>query len=268
VVKEKKLMKIQECCWCDRLFLSAIVLGASLISGDRTLAQSRIAPDETLGYQNSRVTPNVEIKGTPSEQIDGGARRGGNLFHSFREFNVNEGRGAYFTNPAGVENIFSRVTGGNPSEILGKLGVIGGDANLFFINPNGIIFGANASLDVGGSFLATTADGIGFGETGQYQNDNSWSLGYEGVSDFGNIKVEGAVVDVSGDGGGSLQIQARQLDVLRADIFANTLGSNPGGEVLVNTTQDVTLSNLSFLTADVTPEGTGAGGLLTINTGN
>ncbi len=78
--------------------------------------------------------------------------RGANLFHSFREFNVEEGRSAYFTNPAPIENILSRVTGDNPSQILGKLGVLG-NANLFLINPNGIIFGQNASLDVRGSFV-------------------------------------------------------------------------------------------------------------------
>jgi filamentous hemagglutinin family protein len=124
------------------------------------LAQSNIVPDNTLGAQSSVVTPNVDINGIPSDRISGGAIRGANLFHSFQEFNIDEGRGAYFTNPAGIENILSRVTGGNASNILGKLGVLG-NANLFLINPNGIIFGQNASLDVRGSFLGTTANAIG-----------------------------------------------------------------------------------------------------------
>lgn len=131
--------------------------------GGRTLAQ--ITPDTTLGSENSVVTPNVVIDGIPSNQIDGGAIRGINLFHSFEEFNIDQGRGAFFTNPAGIENILSRVMGNNPSNILGKLGVLG-DANFFLINPNGIIFGANASLDVRGSFVATTANAIGFGSQG------------------------------------------------------------------------------------------------------
>jgi filamentous hemagglutinin family protein len=145
------------------LSISTITLGSNILP-----AQSQIVPDDTLDEESSRVTPDEEINGTPSDRIDGGATRGTNLFHSFSEFNVGEGQGAYFTNPARIENILGRVTGGNPSEILGRLGVTGGDANLFLINPNGIIFGENASLDVGGSFVGTTANGIGLGEEGSF----------------------------------------------------------------------------------------------------
>ncbi|WP_413160178.1 filamentous hemagglutinin N-terminal domain-containing protein [Capilliphycus salinus ALCB114379] len=123
--------------------------------------QAQIVPDNSLGNENSVVTPNVNIRGINSDRIDGGAVRGGNLFHSFQEFNVDEGRGAYFSNPDNIINILTRVTGGNVSEILGTLGVLG-NANLFLINPAGIVFGPNARLDVGGSFFASTADGILF----------------------------------------------------------------------------------------------------------
>ena len=126
-----------------------------------TTVKAQITPDNSLGAENSVVNPNTAIKGLPSDRIDGGAIRGANLFHSFQEFNVNAGRGAYFSNPAGIQNILSRVTGGNPSNILGTLGVLG-NANLFFINPNGIIFGPNARLDVGGSFFASTANSLVF----------------------------------------------------------------------------------------------------------
>ncbi|WP_413162001.1 filamentous hemagglutinin N-terminal domain-containing protein [Capilliphycus salinus ALCB114379] len=126
-----------------------------------TTATAQIIPDNSLGSENSVVTPNVNIRGIPSDRIDGGAVRGSNLFHSFEEFNVEEGRGAYFSNPDNIINILTRVTGGNISEILGTLGVLG-NANLFLINPSGIVFGPNARLDVGGSFFASTADGILF----------------------------------------------------------------------------------------------------------
>ena len=86
------------------------------------IAQS-IVPDNTLGEESSNVTPNVEINGVESDRIEGGAQRGANLFHSFEEFNVQNGRGAYFANPAGIENILGRVTGNGASEILGTLGV-------------------------------------------------------------------------------------------------------------------------------------------------
>ncbi|KYC35841.1 hypothetical protein WA1_05585 [Scytonema hofmannii PCC 7110] len=136
-------------------------LGTILISNMSAVAQ--ILPDSTLGEESSTVTPNVLIRGIVSDRINGGAIRGANLFHSFEQFSINEGRGAYFSNPMGIDNIFSRVTGNNPSNILGRIGVLG-NANLFLINPNGILFGTNASLDIQGSFAGTTANAIQFGE--------------------------------------------------------------------------------------------------------
>jgi large exoprotein involved in heme utilization and adhesion len=88
-------------------------------------AQSQIIPDQTLGNESSVVVPNVNINGINSDRIDGGAIRGSNLFHSFQDFNIDNGRGAYFSNPENISNILSRVTGNNLSNILGTLGVLG-----------------------------------------------------------------------------------------------------------------------------------------------
>ncbi len=101
-------------------------------------AIAQIIPDSTLGSEGSRTAPDT-INNLPSDRITGGAIRGSNLFHSFREFNINEGQGAYFENPSGIANIFTRVTGGNRSNVLGTLGVLG-NGNLFLINPKGIVF--------------------------------------------------------------------------------------------------------------------------------
>ena len=124
-------------------------------------AKAQIVPDRTLGAERSVVRPNVPINGRNGERIEGGAIRGKNLFHSFSEFNVRNRGAVYFNNPNGIENILSRVTGRNPSNILGTLGVLG-NANLFLINPNGIIFGPNGRLDLGGSFIGSTANSILF----------------------------------------------------------------------------------------------------------
>lgn len=140
-------------------YINEVFLGLGLAILIAPLTQAQIIPDSTLGGENSTVTPNQIINKLLSDRIDGGARRGANLFHSFQEFNINEGQAVYFTNPTGVAQIFSRVTGNNLSAIFGKLGVLG-NANFFFLNPNGIIFGPNASLDLNGSFLATTASSI------------------------------------------------------------------------------------------------------------
>jgi filamentous hemagglutinin family protein len=143
----------------------------------KTLAQttpSNIKPDGTLGAESSQILQNQSFRGLRIEEIRGGATRGINLFHSFLEFNVSNGRGAYFFSPsADIQNIFARVTGVNRSDILGRLGTSGNSQpNLFLINPNGIIFGKNASLDVQGSFVGTTANGLQFGNLGNFSATN------------------------------------------------------------------------------------------------
>ncbi|MEG4032022.1 MULTISPECIES: two-partner secretion domain-containing protein [unclassified Microcoleus] len=137
-------------------------------------AIAQIIPDNSLGAESSRTVPD-RINNLPSDRIEGGATRGVNLFHSLREFNIREGRGAYFANPSGITNIFTRVTGGNPSNILGTLGVLG-NGNLFLLNPKGIVFGPNARLDLRGSFLASSADSVIFDNGYQFSSSNPHSL--------------------------------------------------------------------------------------------
>ncbi|MDZ7968376.1 MAG: filamentous hemagglutinin N-terminal domain-containing protein [Nostoc sp. DedSLP03] len=134
-------------------------------------ASAQITPDNSLGAEASQLNQNVLINGALGDKINGGAIRKSNLFHSFSEFNIQDGQRVYFANPTGIENILTRVTGGNASNIFGTLGVDGA-ANLFLINPSGILFGQNAQLDVQGSFVGTTANGVQFGNQGIFSATN------------------------------------------------------------------------------------------------
>lgn len=152
--------------------LLAGIGGVWLIQSE-VLAQNMILPDMTLGSEMSEITPLDEL-GLPVDVIDGGAIRGSNLFHSFSEFNIPENRGAYFRVPTNnIENILTRVTGSNPSNIMGTLGSfndisVNAKPDFYFINSNGILFGPDAVLDLPASFLATTADAIELGDNGLY----------------------------------------------------------------------------------------------------
>jgi filamentous hemagglutinin family protein len=150
--------------WYFSLVSTLVTIGILASSESSVLAQLR--EDNTLGTESSVVTPTI-VNGQVINQIDGGATRGTNLFHSFEQFSVVKDSTAYFNNPSNIKNIISRVTGNSISNIDGILKA-NGTANLFLINPNGIIFGANAALDIGGSFVASTASSVNFKDDIQF----------------------------------------------------------------------------------------------------
>jgi filamentous hemagglutinin family protein len=149
-------------------FEQTLLCGVLLFTSTATHAQ--IAPDATLGEERSQIVP----RALGGESINGGAIRGTHLFHSFSEFNVGNGQQVYFANPTGIQTIFTRVTGNTSSNINGTLGVDGA-ANLFLLNPNGLLFGPNARLDVRGSFVGSTANAIQFGNQGAFSATNPTS---------------------------------------------------------------------------------------------
>jgi filamentous hemagglutinin family protein len=223
-------------------------------------ALAQIVPDNTLGTERSQVTPNINIRGLPADRIDGGAVRGSNLFHSFSEFNVNDGQRVYFADPAGITNIFSRVTGLNVSNILGTLGVDGA-ANLFLLNPNGILFGPNALVDIQGSFVASTGDRFVFPNGAEFGATNpqapplltmSVPVGVQygaqpgTITNIGNLTVgqdltlAGGNLDLQGQlrSGGDLTLFAHNT-VRSRDSAINPFIASAGGKLVVQGNQAV-----------------------------
>ena len=147
---------------------SVRVFVAALCAADAVYAE--VIRDGSLGAAPPGVVPSgIDPEGqfaayliTPElgqPQPDAAPR---NLFHSFSEFDLTPGEIATFTGPASVVNVFGRITGGSPSDIDGTVRSTIDGANVFLLNPWGILFGPDAQLDVSGSFTASSADLVRF----------------------------------------------------------------------------------------------------------
>jgi filamentous hemagglutinin family protein len=226
--------------------ISLSTLGCLYLTSDVSFAQ--VTSDGTV---NTQVNQNGNVA-----EITGGETRGNNLFHSFRDFSVGTGDTASFLNSNDIANIFSRVTGGNISNIDGLISA-NGSANLFLINPAGIIFGENSRLDVGGSFYGSSADSVLFedGEFSATDLNNPPVLTINAPIGLGFRDNPGDIVNRSNFG-----LTSRVLDENFSDEFTeeNFTSFNSVG-LQVNPQQtlaliggDIILENIAGITA---PEG-------------
>src|SRR5712691_2479390 len=155
---------------------------------------AQITLDGSLGPRQTLTGPYFKIG------ADLGQIRGHNLFHSFGQFNLRTSESATFTGPASIGNILSRVTGGSPSSIDGLLRSAIPGANFFLLNPSGVMFGPNASLDVSGSFHVSTADFIRLADGGVFHANlgNQSVLTVAPPAAFGFLNANPAAITVQG----------------------------------------------------------------------
>ncbi len=243
------------------------VTGAVLTVGgygtDRAIAQNIPISDGTTG---SIVVPGG---GTVPTLINGGTARGASLFHSFSEFNVGAGNQVYFNPDTGIRNILSRVTGNNVSNIFGTLGV-NGSANLFLINPRGVVFGKDVRLDIAGGFVASTADRWLFEDGYAYQTTNpnapplltveikpglQYGANASAIQRPGNITNFGRL-----SVGGGLQLAANQIEFQGGRALA--------GNDIVLYAPTIMLANQSLVQLSVPETATAKGDDLVIQTQN
>ncbi len=168
-----------------------LIVAVYILAIGNSHVQAQVTPDSTLS---------TAVSGNNSYNITGGTRVGNNLFHSFSQFSILSNGSASFDNATDIQNIFSRVTGGNISNINGSISA-NGNANLFLLNPAGIIFGQNASLNIGGSFVGTTANSIKFADGFEFSAVNpqntplltvSVPIGLQMGSNSGAIEFNGS----------------------------------------------------------------------------
>jgi len=206
--------------------LCAVLSLWSAIAAQPARGQITPANDGT----GTTVTPN----GSNSNQFDitGGSFSDGNtnLFHSFREFGLRDNEIANFMSQQGVQNILGRIIGGDPSLINGLIRVTGSDANLFLMNPAGFVFGSNATLNVSGSFTATTATAIGFGGDRWFEafGDNKYMslTGNPSIFAFDGSRA-GSIINA-----GDLEVkEGNALNLIGSSVINTGQVSAPGGNI-------------------------------------
>jgi len=200
-------------------------------------AAAQIATDGTVG-------PQVSLPGA-NEQVpaDLGEYHGGNLFHSFDEFHVQTGGSATFVPSAtdsrgvtlgAVDHLISRVTGGDPSSVDGLLRSNLGESHFFLVNPAGVVFGPNASVDVPGSFHVSTADELRFADGAVFSavapagpvltSAPPSAFGFLGP-DAGSIRIQESILQVLG---GDLTLAGGEIEITGGSFgFLNV----PGGRI-------------------------------------
>ncbi|MEG4600251.1 filamentous hemagglutinin N-terminal domain-containing protein, partial [Microcoleus sp. F6_B3] len=202
-----------------------LAIAATIVSTGALQAQPIVpAPNDT----GTTVTPRGDRFNITGGQT---SRDGANLFHSFQQFGLSEGQIANFISNPAIRNILGMVVGGNPSIINGLIQVSSGNSNLFLINPSGIIFGPNASLNLPAAFTATTATNIGF-DSGLFNvagaNDYSTLIGTPNTFYF-NLSQPGSIINA----GNLAVLPGQSITLIGGKVVSTGSFYAPQGNIIV-----------------------------------
>ncbi|HAG84469.1 MAG TPA: hypothetical protein DCL61_25765, partial [Cyanobacteria bacterium UBA12227] len=208
---------------------------------------------QSITPSNDGTGTNVNKNGDRYDIYDG-TRVGDNLFHSLIKFGLDEGEIARFLSQPGIENILARISGGNVSVINGLIEVTGGNSNLFLMNPAGIIFGPNATLNVPGDFTATTSTRIGFG-SGWFNaiGNNTYTslIGTPNAFAF-DTPQPGAIINSA-----DLTVNQGDLNLFAGTVVSTGSLSTPNGQINIATVSGQNVIRISqtgmVLSLDIQP---------------
>jgi filamentous hemagglutinin family protein len=224
-----------------RYSLFLIGLSWTLTHGTPCPAQGHVVLDGTLGSSGPLSGPNFNITANLGKTV------GNNLFQSFSQFDLVNGEVATFSGPVNIQNILARVTGGSPSSIDGTIQSSISGANLFFINPFGVLFGSHAQVNVSGSFAVTSASYVKLADGGRFDAANPANdvLTAAPVSAFGFSSMPGSI---SFDQSTLAVLAGQSFSVIGGDITLNgaTIQA-PGGRINL-----ISVKSAGELSLDVT----------------
>ncbi|MEQ9356080.1 CHAT domain-containing protein [Coleofasciculus chthonoplastes] len=248
--------------WCRIPFPSWFWLIIALVDGQAhpLNAQSITAEPDGMG---TIVTIDGEQFNISGGSLSGD---GSNLFHSFDDFGLDANQVANFLSNPQIQNILGRVVGGNASIINGLIQVTGGNSNLYLINPSGFIFGENASLNVPGSFTATTANGIGF-DSGWFNavGDSNYQVLTGSPNQFTFGTQLGAIINA-----GDLAVtEGQNLTLLGSTVVNTGAITAPGGNITIAAVPGENLVRISqpgnLLSLEIAPIEDSTGQLLPVS---
>lgn len=236
-------------------FLFQFILLLSILMALTYPCSAEIITDGSMGQATSLTGPDVIIP----ESL--GTRSGTNLFHSFSTFSIHEGENATFTGSDSLKNVISRVTGGDPSTIDGLLRSTIGSADVFFINPSGIIFGPHAAVDVPAAFHVSTAEEIHFAdetvlncttpETSTLTQADPKAFGFLGAQ-RSRIDINGSTLEFTPES--HISLSAGDIALSPSDNTSEAKITCENGDIHLTTVGD---ASISAITVNMGSDGTG-----------